>query len=73
MSLLLEQLEWLANQRSEGIALQDQNSELTWCQLLTQVRAVQSRLHPYQCAAVALVGDNHLQWLSGSIRLIQVQ
>ena len=70
MSLLLEQLEWLANQRSEGIALQDQNSELTWCQLLTQVRAVQSRLHPYPGAAVALVGDNHLQWIVCDLALL---
>ena len=70
MSLLLEQLEWLANQRGEGIALQDQVSQLTWHQLLTQVRAVQKRLRQYQGAAVALVGDNRLQWIICDLALL---
>ena len=70
MSLLLEQLAWLAQQHGDGLALQDQETQLNWRQLADHVQALRDRLTPYQGAAIALVGDNKLQWVICDLALL---
>ncbi|MBA54205.1 MAG: AMP-dependent synthetase [Pseudomonadales bacterium] len=70
MSLLLEQLAWLAEQRSDGVALRDQDTQLNWRQVADQVQQLQTQLQKYAGAAIALVGDNCLQWVMCDLALM---
>ncbi|MEE2732486.1 MAG: AMP-binding protein [Pseudomonadota bacterium] len=70
MSLLLEQLDWLAHQRADSIALQDADSRLTWRELQDQVQAVRGALTRFEGAAIALVGNNRLQWIVCDLALM---
>lgn len=70
MSLLLEQLNWLTENRADGIALSDGASNLTWAQLGTVVAELRQTLQSHSGQSIALVGDNTLQWIICDLALL---
>lgn len=70
MSLLLEQLNWLAEHRADGVALRDSDSDLSWAQLWKHVSELRQCLQHYCGQSVALVGDNTLAWVISDLAML---